>query len=177
LQGNNALARNNVKLGGLDLVFTQEQHRAKVSLTFSMREAFILHVSAYNTASPLLIYTTSLHTDPYFERNESFQRYEDEEACFIRAKEHAENTLYIVKTAFMDKKETLNKVPLISSCIDELEAVLRTNDFVASSAIHDRTLALENAIMYHFECTYYNHHRSFTRECIFTDLDSQLPLF
>jgi len=73
LQGNNALARNNVKLGSLDLLFTQAQHPAEVSLTFSMRESFILHVSAYNTASPSLTQTTSLHTDPYFERNESFQ--------------------------------------------------------------------------------------------------------
>jgi hypothetical protein len=85
----------------LDLVFNQAQHRAEVSLTFSMREAFILHVSAYNTASPSLTHTTSLHTDPYFEGNESFQRYEDEEACFIKAKERAENTLHIVKTAFV----------------------------------------------------------------------------
>jgi hypothetical protein len=76
-----------------------------------------------------------------------------------------------------DKKETLNEVPSISSCFDELEAALRTNDFSASSAIHDRTLALENATMHHFECTHYNHHRSFTGECIFANLDSQLPLF
>jgi molecular chaperone DnaK (HSP70) len=83
LQGNSTLVRNNVKLGGLDLAFTQAQHRAEVSLTFSMSEAFILHVSAYNTASPSLTHTTSLHTDPYFETNESFQRYEDEEASLI----------------------------------------------------------------------------------------------
>ena len=96
---------------------------------------------------------------------------------FSVVKEHAESTLQIVKTAFVDKKETLNEVPSISSCFHELEAALRTNDFATSSASHDRTLALENATMHHFECTHYNHHRSFTGESIFANLDSQLPLF
>jgi molecular chaperone DnaK (HSP70) len=177
-QGNNALARNNIKLGGLHLIFTQAQHLAEVSLTFSIREAFTLHVSAYNTASPLLTYTTSLHTDLYFERNGSIQRHdEDEEVCFIKAKEHAENTLQIVKTALIDKKETLNKIPLISSYFNELEAALQTNDFAASLTIHNRTLILKNAIIYHFECTYYSYRRSFTGKAIFANLDSQLPLF
>src|SRR3954454_7444586 len=140
-----------------------------------MRESFILHVSAYNTASPSLTHTTSLHTDPYFERNESFQGYEDEEVGFIKAKERAENTLRIVKTAFVDK-ETLSEVPSISSCFDELEAALRTTDFAASSVIRDRTLALENATMRYFECTHYKHH-SFTDKFLFANLDSRLPLF
>jgi hypothetical protein len=138
LQGNSRLARNNVKLGGLDLVFTQAQHRTEVSLTFSMRDAFILHVSAYNTASPSLTHTISLHTDPYFETNESFQRYKDEEVSFIEVKEHAEDTLHTVIASFVGKKETLNEVPSISSCFDELKAALRTNDFAASSVIRDR---------------------------------------
>jgi hypothetical protein len=125
-----------------------------------------------------LTHTTSLHTDPYFERNGSIQRYdEDEEVCFIKAKEHAENTLQIVKTALVDKKETLNEIPLISSCFNELEAALQTNDFAASSIIHDRTLTLKNATMHHFECTHYSRRRSFTGEPIFANLDSQLPLF
>jgi hypothetical protein len=97
-----------------------------------MKDAFILYISAYNTASPLLIYTTSLHTDPYFKRNKSFQRYENKEVCFIKAKEYTKNTLHIIKLAFVDKKETLNKVPLISSCFDELKAILRINDFLTS---------------------------------------------
>jgi hypothetical protein len=97
--------------------------------------------------------------------------------CFIKAKEYTENTLHIIKLAFINKKETLNEVPLISSCFDELKVTLRTNDFLTSSAIHDRTLALKNATMHYFECTHYNHHRSFTGECIFANLDSQLPLF
>jgi hypothetical protein len=61
LQGNSRLARNNVKLGGLDLMFTQAQHRTEVSFTFSIRDASILHVSAYNTASPSLTHTIEMH--------------------------------------------------------------------------------------------------------------------
>jgi hypothetical protein len=97
--------------------------------------------------------------------------------CFIKVKEYAKNTLHIVKTAFINKKKTLNEVLLISSYFDELKATLRTNDFLIFLIIHDRTLALENTIIYYFEYTYYNHHRFFTDEYIFTNLDSQLFLF
>lgn len=113
-----------MKLGGLDLIFTQAQHRTKVSLIFFMRDAFILHVSAYNTASPSLTYTISLYTDPYFKINESFQRYEDEEVSFIKVKKHTEDTLHTIIASFIGKKETLNEVPLISSCFDELKVIL-----------------------------------------------------
>ena len=81
-----------MKLGGLNLVFIQTQYLAEVSLIFFIREVFTLYVSAYNTASLSLTHMTSLHTDLYFERNGSIQRYnEDEEVYFINAKEHAEN--------------------------------------------------------------------------------------
>jgi hypothetical protein len=171
-QGNKALARNNVNLGCLDVTFTQSQCPPEVSLTFSMRTASILYVSAYNPASPSLRQTTSFHIDPYFEKNEVVLCDEDEEVHFIKAKENAENTLQITKAALVDK-ETLNEVPSISSCFNELEAALQTNDFGAASAIDDRTLALKNATMHHFERT---HYRSFNKP-IFANLDSQLHLF
>jgi hypothetical protein len=61
-----------MKLNGLDFIFTQAQHRAEVSFTFFIKNAFILYISAYNTASPLLMYTIFLYTDLYFKRNKSF---------------------------------------------------------------------------------------------------------
>lgn len=122
-QGNKALARNNVNLGCLDVTFTQSQCPPEVSLTFSMRTASILYVSAYNPASPSLRQTTSFHIDPYFEKNEVVLCDEDEEVHFIKVKENTKNILQITKAALVDK-ETLNEVPSISSCFNELEAAL-----------------------------------------------------
>jgi molecular chaperone DnaK len=174
LQGNNELARNNAKLGSLDLAFAQPQQPTEISLTFSLK-ASTLHVSAYNIASPLLTQTISLHIIPYFEKNRICD--EDEEVCFIKAKEHAENTLQILRTSLENKNETLNEVPFISSCVDELEAILQTNDFGAASAINDCTLALRKATMHHFERTHHRRHRSCSGESIFADLDSPLSPF
>jgi hypothetical protein len=92
-QGNNALVRNNVKLGSLDVAFTQLQCPPEASLTFSIRTAFILYVSAYNPASPLLKQTTLFYTDPYFEKNGVILCDEDEKVRFIKVKENAENAL------------------------------------------------------------------------------------
>lgn len=96
--------------------------------------------------------------------------------ALLKQKEHAENILQIVKTALMGGKENWDEVPSIKSCFDELEAALQRNDFAASSAINDRTMALKNATMHHFECIHHHYRRSFSGKSILCDLDSQLPV-
>ena len=178
LQGVNALARHNRKLGSLDLVFARTQTPLEVSLTFSMNDATTLHISAYDTTSPTSTQTTSLLVDAHIGRDKLVERCDEgEELRFIEAKEQADITLRIIKEVFLEKEEVLKDVPSISSCYDKLEAILQTNDFSASSAINDHILALRNATMQHFEQSHYRRYRLSPGQSTLSDLDPRLPLF